>query len=425
MKGQLGHYLVWIGVCVFVWASSFAHAQPDNPPEAAPGEAPEAAVPEEPTPEKALREIERRKREEKDRREMMERMRLIRLRLALKFRQNERWQREAIENEVDLVREAEDLFENKEFREAKDRYLDAIEITYPQWVFTAETMAFIKTDRMWHTRKDFLPKCQKKLFSLSTEFTRLALVRLADIDVAIDEYELAERRIEADKAFEDGGLATAYRKYGEALDHARKMGENSMALRYIREIERKRADILDAVLKPIEVAKTSLEAGEPAAALAALKEFRNNFGDFLFHAGVERAYRALSDRPEIKQEIMEQAALRIVALGDAAVARKDYQRAVFWYRRAAVRHANTRAGVLAAEKREKLLDDPEIVAAIERQEAEYVCKAMLARAGTFASWGKTAEAAAVYDEIVEKYPDTPWAEQAAEAKARLLSAEPR
>jgi len=422
MKKHVWRYAAWMTVCVIVCAASGARSQPENPPEATTGEEAEAA-PREPTPEKAMREIQRRDGEEKDRREMMERMRHIRLRLASQFRQNERWQEEAVEREIELVREGEEFFEDKEYRDAKDRYLDAVEITYPQWVFTAETMAFIKANELWYTIKDFLPSCQKKLFPLSTEFTRLALVRLADIDDIIDEYELAEKRIDADKAFENGSLAIAYRKYGDVIEHARRMRGNATALRTIREIERKRADILDAARNPLDVAKTSLEAGQPAAALAALDEFRNKFADFLFLAEVERAYAALAAHPEIEREIREQAALRIVALGDAAVAREDYHRAVFWYRRAAVRHANTQAGALAAEKRKKLMADAEIVAAIERQEAEYACKAMLARAGTFASWGKPDEAVTVYDEIVEKYPDTPWAKEAAEAKARLLAAE--
>lgn len=371
---------------------------------------------------KVLLEIQQREREERERKEILAKMARIRQRLAQQFRDNDRWETEVREKESDLVREGEELFEKKDYRKAKKRYLDAVEIRYLQWVFDADFTAFIKTNKSWYKVEDREPSCKKRRFPLSTEFTRLALTRLANIDTLIDEYDLAMLRIRADKAFEEGKLGLAYARYGDVIDLARKMGTHPLALQYVKEVDLRREDIIEVGAKPLDVAKTSLEAGNPTAALAALDEFRKEHSDLLFIKEIKRVYNALSKRPEIAKERREQSALRIVALGDASVGRKDYRRAVFWYRRVSLQYASTKAGALAKQKGEKLLAQPEIVQAIARQEAESTCKAMLARAETFAGWGKTAEAAAVYDDIIKRYPDTEWAKQAADARAKLPAA---
>ena len=390
----------------------------EAPNEAAAAAAPDASVEAAPADE-VLREIEKRQREEAERQEIENKMSLIRYKLLWQFRDNDRWHQEAVEEEREYVREAEEAYEDKDFRRAKDYYMKAVEITYPQWVFTDKVVAFIKTNQAWYKQESFVPSLQKRHFRLSTEYTRLALTRLAVIDRLIDEYELVTARLAADNACESGKLGEAYKRYTDALEIARKMGRNLLAQRYADEIEQRRRAMVAEGGAPLDAAKAALEAGKADVALAALDAFREKYGELVIVTELRNRYRELDALPAIKQERREQAALKKMAIADAAVEREDYRTAIRWYRKAAVIHAGTRAGELAKQKRERMLEDPEIAKAIERQEAEFTCKAMFARAETFAAWGKPDEAAAVYDQVIAKYPGTPWAEEAAKAKEAL------
>ena len=380
---------------------------------------PEEAQPLAAAAEKLGGEIERRRREERERREMKAHMARIRFRLLHQFRQNEAWYQDAIDEEVEYVRNGEEHFEDKEYRDAKDSYLAAIEITYPQWIFTEKIITMIKTDSGWHKRENFEPSFQKKIFHLSTEYTRLALTRLALIDRLIAEYDLIRARLKADAAYEAGDIGKAYRRYTDALEIARKMGRSAFAMRYADEITEIREILFAEAAMPLGMAEAALAASRPSAALAALDEFKQKYAALAFIPALKERYLALTAHPKIKHERREQSALKKIAIGDAAVAREDYRTAVRWYRRAAALHAGTQGASLAGQKRDALLADPAVVAAIERQEIEHTSKAMIARAETFASWGKVAEAIEVYDELIEAYPDTPWAEEAMEARKAL------
>jgi len=369
--------------------------------------------------EEVLREIGRRKEEEERRRRLLARMSRIRQRIRRQFAENEDWYDEAVERETDLVREAEERFEDKDFRGAKRRFMEALAITYPQWVFADRFSALIKGSRAWYKQEGLTPSFQKKRFHLSTEYTRLALTRLPTLDTLIDEYDLAVARLAADKAHEEGKLREAYRRYGEALKLARRMGRNELAMKYADELARKREAMLAEAARPLAAAEKALKAGNPATALTALEEFKKDYIGLLIVGPLLTRYRALEADPAIRQERKERAAVRKIALADAAIAREDYRRAVRWYLRAALAYPDTRAGKLAARKRKELLDDPQVVKAIELQKAKYTCKAMLARAATFAKWGKTAEAVEVYNDIIAKYPDTTWAKEAAAARDEL------
>jgi len=376
------------------------------------------------TPESVLDEMTRRERRERERRELLEKMALIRHRIRQQLRKNEEWHREALELETGYVREAEEAYDEKRYRRAKRYYMEAVEITYPQWVFTETVIALTRTSRRWHQQEGFVPLLEKRIFHLSTEYTRLALMRLATISTLIAEQDLIRARLRADGSYDQGRLAEAYKRYVEALRIARKMGRNPLAREYMNEMERRRTAILADAAKPLDVVEAALNAGKAGEALAALEEFEKEYMELTVVPALKERYTELEARPEIKQERREQAALKRIARGDAALKRKDYRGAVRWYRQAAIRHPDTKAAELAKQKGKQLLDDPKIVEEIERQEAEWLCKAMTARAQTLAKWGKLNEAVAVYDEIIAKYPETPWAEKAATASEALKAIKP-
>ena len=404
--------LLWIMAMLMGLTLAFARGAGAQQPAAPSPTQVDALAEPEATPDDVLREMERRRREEEERRNIQRKMALMRLQLRQQFRDNEEWQLEALEKEADLVRDAEEEFEDRDYRDAKDLYLDAIEITYPQWVFTDEMTSLIRDDDLWFKREGLAPSVQKRRFSLSTEYTRLALTRLAVIDDLIREYDLVLARLRADESYEAGRFVEAYRRYTHALNLARKMGASRFARGYIQEIEARRSHMLAEASAPLDTAAAALKAGNPGLALAALQEFEETYAALPVRDLLER-YKAMNASPEVEQARREQAAIQLMARAETALEHEDYRGALRTYRRASLAYPDTEAGRRARETHAALLRDPEFQQAMKLQEARWVSQAMLVRAGTFEKWGKRQEALEVYDQIMSRYPDTEWDAQAA------------
>jgi len=361
----------------------------------------------------ALKELRQRRAQDAERRKLTVALQEWPNKLAAKIRQNQLAYEKAEKEEERNLQRADRYFEKQDYRKAKDYYRRALAVSFYQWVLAEQPTAKDRKD------EDFTPRIRRRKFRLATDRTTWAYQKLADIDRLIVESDLAAYRARADKAFETGKLLSAYRRYNFVLRFASRMGDNKFAARTIQEVKARRAEIIDTATAPLVRAEAALDRKEPAEALDAVEEFQKKYADFRTNKDVRSIYDKLIADPALQKEMRERKAARLLASAEAAIERRDYLTA---NRRlsAGAKLKDTRAGAVAAKKLDELMADPKIVKLIKLQKAEYECKGLMARARMLVKLGKPKEALAIYDSIVENYPDTPWPIKAAEAKAALL-----
>jgi len=327
----------------------------------------------------ALKELQQRRAQDGERRRVTAALQEWRNKFAAKIRQNQVAYDRA-EKEEDLnFQKAERYFEKQDYRKAKEYYRRVLSVSFSQWALAEEPSANL-----------------------------------------IVESELARSRARADNAFEAGKLLSAYKQYNFVLRFASRMGENKFAAKTIREVRTRREEIIDSVSKPLILAEVALDQKKPGKALDAVEEFQKKYSDFRTSRDVRSIYDKLMADPTLQKEMRERAAARLLASAEAAIERRDYLTASRRLSNAGTKLKDTKAGVIAAKKLADMMADPKIVRLIKLQKAEYECKGLMARARMLVKLGKPKEALAVYDSIVENYPDTPWPIKAAEAKAALL-----
>jgi len=342
-----------------------------------------------------------------------------RRRAAEQRRENSRWRDEAVALEAKLVRKAEAYYGRRDFRKAKEYYLRALDITYKQWEFTERLPGGPKRSDESRGGEYYKPALRTRVCHLETHNTELARDRLKDIDRLIQEQELIEARLRADALFKAGKLAKAYARYAALLAASPKMGDNEVARRQAEHAQATMRAMLDEASAALRVARDALKAKKTREALECLDGFNRKYGELAKLPELHDTWRGLMTDPRIKKEMAERDAEDLLAKGDAAAARKDYLSATRFYHMAARDYPDTRAGTSAGAKNAALLADPEIVRAIELQKAEPICTGKLMRGRMLEKLGKTDEAVAVYSEVVNGYPDTPWAETAAKELARV------
>jgi len=224
---------------------------------------------------------------------------------------------------------------------------------------------------------------------------------------------------DCEAALKRGRLFEAYLCSMRAAHLARQKLSGEQQAACMPQITNRLVEIYTVVAKPLDTAEKSLQEKDPGAALDALYYFEKHFKRFTVILEFGNKYEQLSRTEAIRLEKRERLIRKKIAAGDAALKRRDYRSAEKWYSSAARLYKDTEAAKVAQAKLDALLADPDIVKTIKEQTAELECTALLARAQMLINHGEPTQAAAVYDGIMAKYPDTEWAEKARKAKAKI------
>lgn len=357
--------------------------------------------------------LEKRQQDEAERQRLVNGLTQWQDRLRNKLAENERNLSKAQTLERQRFDNAGRYYDKKDYRQAKRYFKRALDISFYQWTLAENPSAKELED------KNFKPSTKKRKYYLATENTSAIYKQLMAVDERIFEEGLTSLRERADKTFAANNFSAADKQYDSVLRQARKMSENELAAKTITEVTARREWILDAVSKPLMLAETALEQKKLDQALDAVEEFETKYASFKNNKEVRKRYNKIAANPALRQEKRERAAGKLLDSGEAAFARGDYLVASRRFAAGVATYQDTVAGKTARQKLDAMMADEKIARTIKLQAAEYECKGLMARAEMLIKQGNSTEARAVYDEIIEKYPNTPWPVKAAEAKSKL------
>jgi len=132
---------------------------------------------------------------------------------------------------------------------------------------------------------------------------------------------------------------------------------------------------------------------------------------------VVRTAPAAPTKEELAKKLEEQAQQRLAAAQEHQTAGRDLL-AYRGFKQTAERFAGTPSGKTAAERVKAYEASPELMEKIKKAQAEEEATAMLRMANNYRASEKEEEARALYQKVVDQFPNTEWAKQAAEALAK-------
>lgn len=123
--------------------------------------------------------------------------------------------------------------------------------------------------------------------------------------------------------------------------------------------------------------------------------------------------------PKAKAKLGDKAAKDALKKADALLKKKKYAEALKAYEKVAKDFTDSKSAKKARTAIEKLRADAKIMAQVRTDELKKECEDWLEMARSLAKSGDQKAAADYYDRIIDKYPDSKYAETAAEEKAKL------
>ncbi|MEN8148495.1 MAG: tetratricopeptide repeat protein [Planctomycetota bacterium] len=213
---------------------------------------------------------------------------------------------------------------------------------------------------------------------------------------------------DADAAKKKGDLKKASKLYGEVIE--------ANKLSALADQAQKNLDEIDSVAKgELEEALAKVDE-DPLAAMIALEAVIENY------AGTETAREArkklseLKKRKDVKKLLgklkKEKEATAKIADAEELVEAGEYTRAIAALKSIARKYRGTKAAETATARVAELEGDPEIAKKIEAAEAEKFSERCLRMGRNYATNGMTDKAKAEFRKVIDKYPGTPWAEEA-------------
>lgn len=240
------------------------------------------------------------------------------------------------------------------------------------------------------------------------------------------------------KQFGKGLSEDEYVELKELVEKARKAmaaGDLGKALELAEEVLKKNdrttvadgaKEIRDAIIKQGEenIAKADeMVATDPAGAVVMLEEMQEVFDGTDLEKAAKKKLSELKRKPEVKAVLAEIKARRqaekALQKAQSDIEDGDYARGLKALDDVAEKYAGSPLGEKAKAAADALRADEEKMAEAREQAAAKYCKGWLSMARSFARNGMKDEAIAKYQEIIDKYPGTSFAEVAAEEMAKL------
>jgi len=334
-------------------------------------------------------------------------------RVAEQKEDNRRWEREARARQSELYEKAERYYAEKQYRKAAEYYRQVLDLRYPQWDIREVGEGRFRTEH---------PAREKVWLELDTSITRRVRARLRGMADKIAAEREKEIKKNIDELFEKADVATmlgdrakAFQIYQQLIAYTERMGDSKLTVANRLKAKEKCKQILAQVVKPLDEAEGLVKAGKIEEAQKILQRFPDTAGRMMdLVPEIKQRYRALLNDPGILAVNREAEVQQRILAGDTALLRQDYVGAEQHYRTAATLYPEVKASQVAAQKLAQMLSDPKIVAALKAQQIERECKPLVARARYLVRMLEYDQARATCEQVIERYPDTEWAEQARE-----------
>lgn len=334
-------------------------------------------------------------------------------RVEAQSRENRDWKYEAKKLEASLVNTANEHYKNKEFAKAEEYYRKALDVRCCQWELREVTV---------EGTTSFLPATVRAKHKLRTSYTRIAEDRLRTMAEARKREQTAEAKKPFDKLFEAaeierqlGNLATACKTYDKIIEKADHLGKEDVAIDVSLKAKKAQEDVRNTAAKLLIEAEDLLTQSSAIDAVKKLEMFKSNCASLLKIAPELKArFDRLTASPEIRQASRELAAMKTLALGDAARGQHDYPEALRRYKSVLSAYADTTSARAASERIADMEGDTDIAEALKQQRVESVCKPLLLEARSKMEAGDPAAAEAACMKIIADYPKSAWAAQASE-----------
>src|SRR5262245_47286911 len=140
---------------------------------------------------------------------------------------------------------------------------------------------------------------------------------------------------------------------------------------------------------------------------------------FIGHPADPKFKQSILDTLKKSPPKLDGPALAAIKKADELFQKKDYVKALAAYEAVAKDYAGTPSGKKAKAKVKSINEDKTIAAAIHEGEAKKKCSAWLQMARGLAKNGKTEQARKKYQQIIDEFGDTTYAETAREEMAQL------
>jgi len=240
------------------------------------------------------------------------------------------------------------------------------------------------------------------------------------------------------KQFGRGLSEDEYTELKEKVEKARKAmdaGDFRKALRLAEEVLKKNdrtavadgaKEVRDTIVKQGEenIAKADeMVATDPTGAVVMLEDMQKVFAGTDLAKAARKKLSQLKRKPEVKAVLAEikarRAAEKALTKAEGDIKKGQYARGLKALDEVAKKFAGTPLGDKAKAAADALRADEEIMKVALEQAAAKYCKGWLSMARSFAKNGMNGKAKEKYQEIIDKFPGTSFAEVAAEEMAKL------
>ena len=243
-----------------------------------------------------------------------------------------------------------------------------------------------------------------------------ALVSQFGKGLTAEEYEAMKTKVAAAKKELEAGNYKAALKFASealALNDRTKLAEEARSIRDTVAVQG-RAEIAVAVQSASK---------DPVGAVVALEQIQEDYAGTIVADEAKTELTTLKRKPEIRKAMAEVAARmkaeKALARAEDAIAGKDYLKALQILDGVAGEFAGTSVGDRARARAEQLRGDAEIAALVKQQEADKYCKGWLSLGRSFVKNGMPDKAREKFQEVIDKFPGTSYADEAAEELKKL------
>jgi len=223
---------------------------------------------------------------------------------------------------------------------------------------------------------------------------------------------------QARQALREDRYEDAYRASTSAFEHALRGDE----------LKSRCQDVLDLIealgRDKLAQAEQAADANNFEDAVATLLEVRREFrGMDVAHAGKKRLEALQRKEPQVADLIRRQGSLgqaeTILAAAMGLVQERQFGKACEKLEQIVEEYAATETAAKAQTMLERMLKNEEVMGYVRDYKASRPCRTLMSQAEAYEGTGRAGRARELYREIMDKYPDTTYADEAARRLARL------
>jgi Asp-tRNA(Asn)/Glu-tRNA(Gln) amidotransferase C subunit len=334
-------------------------------------------------------------------------------RLQNQIADNQKWELDARQVQSRYFQKGEELLGAQEFTEAVQFYLKVLQVSYPQWdikpyspaIRYPGTPSLMQLPGMKVVMKQLVTDLNDKANDKLNNMKKVQLATLID-----GSWKSVDELLAAGKA----GQAYAILKRISSADMP-----DSLHRKYDAQLTQRMTDIEKQASDALAELKKNLAAQDVEKSKTALNAFRDKFGEFEECPPIHSLYEETVNMPEFQTMLREDAAAERFAEAQEMLKGEKFADAEDYLQEISDRYADTAAGKQAKTKLDEMHADKALMRTIANDRASQQCEEMLRKARNFRANGLTADAEKLCRKIIERFPDTDFADKAGKMLAEM------